>query len=167
MKVCTECHTTVEPGWEYCHTCGATATSPVYAVRDPFDQVVAGPADPGSPFMALLEGRPTAPAGQVFHDGEPHPGAAPLVELIEPTSAPVASGPAAPSPALALSPNVLPLHRTLPPMVQRVAGVLVVAALLGLGALLLATRSELVQTRERLATTQDELDGARDGAAAK
>jgi hypothetical protein len=164
MKVCTSCHSQVEPGWEYCHTCGVTATSPVYAVRDPFDQVVVGPVDAGSAFTALLEGRPTAPHGQVFHDGQAHPGAAPA-PVAEVITAPTAPTPVSPAPALAA--HVLPTHRALPAGVQRVASALVVLALLALGTLLLATRSELVQTRERLATTQDELDSARGGAAAQ
>ena len=60
VKVCSECHSEVETGWQYCHTCGASSHSPVYRIAADGGSTV--PDDlssfdlPDSAFVSLAAG---------------------------------------------------------------------------------------------------------------
>ena len=160
MKRCTECHSEVEPGWQYCHTCGEIAQSTVYRIVGGDGTEISVPhAESVSVFTALLEGRPIAPLDQVYvGDDVPAMTTAPIQSDL---AASTAAAAASLTSALPLTPHVLPEPTGRSPWPQRVAAAVAVVSMLALGGLSLHLRSDLGATRARLQTTQEELDRVR------
>ena len=164
VKVCSECHSEVETGWQYCHTCGASSHSPVYRIAADGGTTV--PDDlssfdlPDSAFVAMLEGRAFGLDTEVDVIVEDLP-------PVPPTEAPAAAAPGPHHlprlavPGVPLTPHVIPATGGLSPRSQKVAAAVVVVVLVALSGLSLQLRSDLGATRARLQTTQEELDRSR------